>query len=213
MQETLAAITKDIQTLMTTQPRVLIAIDGPDGSGKTMFAENLTDHLLSSDIATLHASVDGFHHLRDKRYERGRTSPEGFFLDSYDYETFKKVLLLPFKNGEKTIVTAVHDVETDALLPRAPLEVGDSRVLVIDGIFLHRDELQDFWDYSLFLDVNFDETFKRMATRDGCPPDPRDDANQRYRQGQQLYFQTCNPKSRATRAVDNTDFNHPKIAH
>ena len=40
----------------------------------------------------------------------------------------------------------------------------------------------------MFLDVPFDETFRRMAVRDGCPPDPADPANARYLEGQRLYL-------------------------
>ena len=70
-------------------------------------------------------------------------------------------------------------------------------MLVVDGIFLHRDELVDWWDISVFLDVPFAETFRRMAVRDGCPPDPTDPANARYLEGQRLYLAQCAPQQRA----------------
>ncbi|WP_330276758.1 hypothetical protein OG205_14535 [Lentzea sp. NBC_00516] len=38
----------------------------------------------------------------------------------------------------------------------APAEVASpSALLLVDGIFLHRDELVRHWDFSVFLDVGF----------------------------------------------------------
>ncbi len=45
--------------------------------------------------------------------------------------------------------------------------------MVIDGIFLHRDELVEAWDYSIFLDVPFEVSVARMAVRDGSAADFR----------------------------------------
>ncbi|MFM7442363.1 MAG: hypothetical protein ACKO2N_00410, partial [Tabrizicola sp.] len=74
-------------------------------------------------------------------------------------------------------------------------------ILIVDGVFLHRDELWPLWDYSLFLDVPFSESFRRMAGRDGCDPDPEADSNRRYYEGQRIYLATCQPKTRASRVV------------
>ena len=84
-------------------------------------------------------------------------------------------------------------------------------VLVVDGIFLHRDELAGAWDVSVFLEVPFSETFARMAVRDGCPPDPEDEANRRYVEGQRIYLAQCDPPSRATLVIDNTDPQRPVV--
>jgi uridine kinase len=43
-------------------------------------------------------------------------------------------------------------------------------VLVLDGLFLHRDELNDLWELSVFLDVPFDVTAARVAARDSSNP-------------------------------------------
>jgi hypothetical protein len=38
-------------------------------------------------------------------------------------------------------------------------------VLVLDSPFLHRPELRDIWDFSIFLDAPFDVTIPRGAAR------------------------------------------------
>lgn len=82
---------------------------------------------------------------------------------------------------------------------------------MVEGMFLHRDELVSFWDTSVFLDVPFTETAARMAARDGSSPDPDHPTMRRYIGGQRLYFEAVRPWERATFVVDNSDFTSPKV--
>lgn len=212
LAKVLQIITKDIIERQTKKPNLLVAIDGPDGAGKSMFAANLASHLKQLNIPVIHTSIDGFHRLRAERYVRGRHSPEGFFSDSYDYDKFKEFVIAPFLDkNDRAIRLAAHDVETDEMLSPEPIIAQPGTVLIVDGIFLHRDELLQYWDYSIFLDVDFQQTFHRMAIRDNNSADPFDTLNTRYREGQLLYFERCNPKDKATVVINNSDFDHPKI--
>jgi uridine kinase len=84
-------------------------------------------------------------------------------------------------------------------------------VLVLDGLFLHRDELHDLWELSVFLDVPFDVTAARMAARDGSNPDPHNPSMRRYVDAQRTYFKSCTPAKRADLVVDNTDWDRPAL--
>jgi uridine kinase len=84
-------------------------------------------------------------------------------------------------------------------------------VLVLDGMFLHRDELAGEWDVSVLLDVPFAETLRRMAGRDGSHPDPEHPSMRRYVEGQRLYLRTSHPSARADLVVDNTDVTDPQV--
>jgi uridine kinase len=191
---------------------LLVAIDGVDGAGKTVFADELAAVLKGAGVEVVRASVDGFHHPARRRYRRGRTSPEGFFLDSYDYDALTRLLLDPLRpGGSRRIVRAVHDVASDETI-HAPAEVvGEDAVLVLDGIFLHRPELRGYWDLSVFLEVPFEVSIARGAARDGGDPDPDADVNHRYVEGQRLYLARCAPQEHATHVVDNTDLDHLRL--
>lgn len=193
---------------------VRVGVDGTDGAGKTTFADELAEVLRATGRQVLRASVDGFHQPRVVRYRRGRASPEGFFHDSYDLDTLHAVLLEPLAPdhvGPRRVRTAVRDVATDTD-PGTPWQVvDDATVLVVDGIFLQRDELRHVWDLAVWLEVPFAETYARMAVRDGCPPDPDDPANTRYREGQRLYLAACAPRDRADVVVDNADVTRPRL--
>jgi uridine kinase len=162
----------------------------------------------------LRASIDDFHAPRSVRYGRGRSSPEGFFRDSYDYELVRKLLLDPVSpGGGRRIKRAAYDVVREVPV-EAPSEVmADGTVLVVDGIFLHRPGLVSYWDYSIFLDVAFAVSVPRGAARGYGSPDPDSVENRRYVEGQKLYFAECRPLSSATIVIDNNDLENPKVTY
>lgn len=182
-----------------------MAVDGVDGAGKTVFADELAGVLRGRGVPVVRASVDGFHNPREVRYRRGRTSPLGFFEDSYDYASLRRLLLDPLgPGGDRTYVTAIHDVDRERPLEVTTETAPERSVLVLDGIFLHRDELWSYWDYSVFLDVDLAISVPRGAQRypDG-DPDPDSAANRRYVEGQRLYLRRCGPRTRASVVIDN----------
>lgn len=177
---------------------VLVAVDGVDGAGKTVFANELAEVLKRRRIVVLRASVDGFHHSPSIRYQRGRRSPEGFFLDSHDYGALRRLLLEPLAgSGERRVVRRIYDVKAEEPVEAVRESVGDVQVLLFDGIFLHRPELRDLWDLSVFLEVDFEVSIPRGAGRGYGDPDPNSPANRRYVEGQRLYLATCRPRERA----------------
>jgi len=82
-------------------------------------------------------------------------------------------------------------------------------VLVLDGLFLHRDELADLWDLSIWLDVPFELSVARMAARDGSHPDPDHPSSARYVGAQRIYLASCDPAGRADVVIDNSDPDRP----
>jgi uridine kinase len=90
--------------------RSIVAVDGVDGAGKTVFANSLARRLEVLGRPVIRAGIDGFHNPRSVRYRRGKDSPEGFFLDSFNYDSLKKDLLAPFRSGAATVQTVATDV-------------------------------------------------------------------------------------------------------
>jgi uridine kinase len=191
-----------------------IAIDGVDGAGKTVFADELAAVLTAQGKPVIRASVDGFHHPRAVRYQRGRDSAEGFFRDSYDYAALRRWLLDPLSaGGSGRYRRAVFDVSADAPVSLPEEMAPPGACLVFDGIFLHRPELQAYWDFSVFLDVDFAVSIPRGAQRGPGfgSPDPEAASNRRYIEGQKLYFAESQPQKHATLVIDNTDLAAPQI--
>lgn len=152
---------------------IRVAVDGIDGAGKTVFADELAAVVRRHRRTVIRVSADDFHNVRAVRYQRGRDSPEGFWLDSYNYDRLRSDVLDPFgRGGSRRYRPAAHDLRTDAVLSPAPLTAPPGAVLILDGLFLHRDELASCWDLSVFLDAPFAVTARRLADRDGSDPDP-----------------------------------------
>lgn len=191
---------------------VRVGVDGPDGSGKTMFADELAATLARLGRRVIRLSADDFHNVRAVRYRLGRESPVGFWLDAFDYDRFIADVLDPLgPNGGNRYRPAAHDLTSDAPLDPPWRTAAPGSVVIVDGLFLHRDELVDHWDFSIFLDVAFEVTAARLAARDGTDPDPQSPALRRYVEAQRIYFSECAPHARATIVVDNADLDAPRV--
>jgi uridine kinase len=214
-----AALLRDLAARLDARPAhpvLRVAVDGVDGAGKTTFADELAGVLRERGRTVIRASVDGFHMPRDVRYHRGRASPEGFYRDSYDYEGLRTALLDPLgPGGPLRYRTAIFDHATDAPgnMPELVAEAGS--VLLLDGLFLHRPELRDLWDDSVYLHVDFEVSAPRGAARGPGygSPDPQARSNRRYVDGNRLYFREAEPHRYAGVVVDNNDLAAPFMVH
>lgn len=129
----------------------------------------------------------------------------GLFLHTYDLDAFKKNVLKPLcSSGPLSIVRRIFDHRADAPVSDSPIEVATDAIVIVEGMFLHRDELAGSWDMSVFLKVPFAVPVRRLSERDGSNPDPGHDSNARYVEGQRIYLSRCHPERRATHVADNS---------
>lgn len=193
-----------------------VAIDGVDGAGKTTLADELARELQAGGRAVIRASADHFHHPRAVRYRQGRTSPQGFYEDSYDLDALRRELLVPLSpGGNLQYRPAVFDVERDEPLALPAQTAVPGSLLIVDGLFLHRPELRAFWDDSVFLRVPFEVSVPRGAARGPGygSPDPAAPINRRYVEGHRLYFAAATPEAHAGVVLDYTDLQRPAVLH
>ncbi len=190
--------------------RVLVAVDGVDGAGKTTFADELAESLRESGLTVIRISLSNYLNPQSKRYAQGRFSGRGYFEDSYDYERFTEDVLEPLgPDGSGRYRTAAYDLTKECEVC-SPWQVApDDAVVIVDGLFMHRklwcsQNARKRWDFSVWLDVPFDVAFRRLAERDGGTPDLDDPVNARHRQGQLLYLAECNPAAHADLVVDTS---------
>ena len=111
-----------------------VAVDGPDAAGKTTLADEL-GAAVGLDVTRIEA--DRFLRPAVERYRRGRDSPEGYYLDSFDHSAL-----------------------------RAAVDGADG-LAIVDGIFLFRPELDDLWSFRIFVTVRPEESLRRGVARDG----------------------------------------------
>jgi uridine kinase len=187
---------------------VLVAVDGPDGAGKTRLAADLATH---TERPVVVAALDDFHHPRAWRHAEGRTGAT-VWARSFDYAAVRRELVDPWRAGAGTpFRPRWHDHSTDTYpdVPRAVVPPGG--VLVVEGVFAQRCELADAWDLVVYVDAPAEVRVSRMATRDGVPDDARHPAQRRYLDAQLIYLEACRPLDAADIVVDNADPARPRI--
>jgi uridine kinase len=196
---------------------IRVAIDGPDAAGKTSLAQELGEHLKAHGRPVIRSSIDGFHNPAPIRYQRGKTAPDGYYHDSFNYPALTEFLLIPLgPGGSRQYRRAVFDYRKDSPV-QTPTESAEvNAILLFDGVFLLRSELLHYWDFSIFVDAKFEVTLARAEQRDallfGSAEEVRRRYEQRYIPGQKLYFHEGRPKERATVVVDNNDPSNPRMS-
>ncbi|MFT3862465.1 uridine kinase [Micropruina sp.] len=189
--------------------RTMVAIDGVDGAGKTTFADELAAELTDAGLSVIRISFDDFLNPPTIRHRQGRNSPEGFVADTYDYERFIDDVLDPLgPEGCGRYRAKSYDPATESPLSPPWQVAPDQAVVIVDGMFLHRNRLRNargrkIWDLSVWLEVPFEVSVHRLAQRDGTPDDPNDQRIARYVEGQKLYIAMIHPADRADLVIDN----------
>jgi uridine kinase len=166
-----------------------IGIDGVDGAGKTRLAEEVAQELTTRLRPAVRVSLDQFERPMPERYALGELSSEGYYLDSFDLERFR----------------------THVLSIAGPSEA----VIVADGVFLHRPELADLWDATVWAEADLDVAARRGAERNLVWFDSLDETHERYRvrymPAQRLYIEERRPHERATFVFRNTNLSEPEL--
>lgn len=193
---------------------VRVGIDGVDGSGKTMLADELVEPLQNRERNVIRVSIDGFHNLCEIRYQQGRGSPKGYYEDSFNHGAIVSDVLGPLgPGGNLKYRSASFDYKSDSEV-HAPLQSTEpDAILLFDGIFLHRPELRKYWDFSIFIHVDFYTVIKRVQKRDlylfKTAEKVREIYEQRYIPGEQIYLDEESPYQRANVIWNNNEIENP----
>jgi len=198
-----------IASVRTDHP-VRVAVDGIDAAGKTTMANALVQPLSLLGREVIRASIDGFHRPRRLRYMRGKDSPAGYYYDSFNHEAVILYLLQPLgPAGDRLYRTSAFDHLTDTELTSDKSAASENAVLVFDGVFLLRPELNPYWDFRIFIDVSIEVAKERAVRRDckwmGGETEARRRYEMRYYAGQRIYIDKCDPLNLADVVVGNDD--------
>ena len=203
-------IVEQVLAGVPTGRRALVGIDGVGASGKSRFADLLARRVDARPVLVLH--LDDFFNPLEVRHARGRHSAEGFWLDAYNYTALMSWALEPLSaTGDGRYRAASYDRETRRTIEPEVQQAPPDALVLVEGTFAHRDELASFWDYSLYLDVAFNEAARRMVDRDGLAAETVDQLMQRYNGAQRLYFASARPWERASLVVNNGNPGVPRI--
>lgn len=192
-----------------------VGIDGVCGVGKTTFAEELADRIVTRGRPAILLDSDAFHHPRAIRYRQGRESARGYYDDAYDFDALRDEVLVPLAaDGVRRYATAVHDLTTDAAIREFASAQPDA-VVLFAATFLQRGALRSHWDEVVYLDASIDRAEQRGIARDaghlGGPDQARQAYASRYMAACRIYLAEEDPRNRASIVVEHDDPLRPRV--
>ncbi len=158
-----------LSKLSNTDGRLIVAIAGPPGAGKSTISEYLRDAINKGGVGpAVIVPMDGFHLDNAILDERGLRSRKGS-PPTFDCAGFA-VLLERLKNTSEDVVIPVFDRTLDLARAGASIVRTDHRILLIEGNYLLLNQepwtrLAPFFDMTIFLDVPLVELERRLIQR------------------------------------------------
>lgn len=211
-----AAISEKILSIEKNAP-VLVAINGKDGSGKTMMANILADFLPSkTSREIIRISVDDFMNSRAVRYTPAESAGRGCYEYTFNFTGFISNVLKPLqKDGSWEYRTKIFDHATDSESFSPLKKAAKDAIVIIDGVFLYKHNLVNYWDLKVLLDTDDETVIERGARRDterlGSYEVARQKYIDRYIASQTIYYNEESPQDRADIIIDNNDVESPFI--
>ena len=193
-----------------------VAIDGFTASGKTTLAEKLGGRLERRGKDVVRASLDDFKRPWAERHLYDRESGDGYYRNAYDYDLVRRVLLDPLgPSGDRHYQSGHIDPATQRLIDDATGIAADDAILIVDAVFLFRPEINDCWDFRIFVDIGLDLVLERGLQRDHQQETTFAELERvyqdRYIESERIYCAEVDPMGLADIVIDNRDFSDPKL--
>ena len=194
--------------------RLRVAIDGRTAAGKTSFGHELAERLSTAGRPVLRASLDDFKKPWSERHLYDRESGEGYYRNAFDYATVRRLLLEPAAaagSGDCVLcsIDPLTQIDHSAVIARA----APDAVLIIDGVFAFRPELDDQWEFRIWLQVDEQASLRRGTRRDENWAGSQAEAvhRDRYQVAERIYLDEVDPIRLADIVIDNSSFERPRI--
>lgn len=145
--------------------RLLVAIAGPPGAGKSTISSPLAAEL-GAEAAVM--PMDGFHYddvlLRARGLLVRKGAPETFDFDGLE------VALGRLKSGGRDVAIPIFDREIEISRAGAAIVPAETRIVIVEGNYLLLSldpwaRLAPLFDVSIYLDVPADELERRLLAR------------------------------------------------
>ncbi len=208
------AISNEILNKPIDRP-LLVAINGKDASGKTMMADILAQYLTErTDRQVIRISIDDFMNERAIRYTPAASAGRSCYEYTFNFDGFVKYVLLPLHQSDSWIYKdKIFDHAADTATDSPDKVANADAIVIIDGVFLYKRDLADYWDVKILLRTNDEVVIERGAKRDelriGSYEEARRKYIDRYIASQAIYYDEEKPEHNADIIVNNNDVNSP----
>ncbi|KAB2336021.1 uridine kinase [Cytobacillus depressus] len=160
-------LSKTILKAVKEKNRIFVlGIDGLGGAGKTTFTQTLAESLRDEGANVIILHMDDFIHPRKTRYDDTKLEWECYYYLQWRYDYLITEILSPIQLGMPiNKLIELYDKNIDEYSKHF-LKVDHHSVLLLEGIFLQREEIRPFLDYVVFIDVPKKERLSRVLKRD-----------------------------------------------
>src|SRR3989344_2511948 len=159
-------INEKIRAWAKGHAKLIVAVDGYAGSGKTTVADFIAKQ--NPDVLTVHLDDFIYHWKhRKKMIEKAKDKSQVFEYNWYRYDDLEK-LVREFKIKNKgSIKFKIYDYDKNDFGPKKTFNLS-KKILVIEGIFLFhpKHKISREWDKTIYLDADFAKADKKRITRE-----------------------------------------------
>jgi uridine kinase len=184
---------------------LLAGISGIDGSGKGFITAQLVREIQNCGINAVGINIDGWLNLPDKRFNPNN-GPEHFYHFGLRFDELFEKLILPLKENRSIRLTADLAEETAVQFRRHEYFYENADVILLEGIFLFKNEFKEFFDLKIWIECSFETALKRAIARsqENLPPEETVKAYESiYFPAQRLHFEQDNPRASADLIFNN----------
>lgn len=139
----------------------IVAMDGLSGAGKTTFVNQLKSEL--DNILVIH--IDDHIVERKKRYETGHEQWYEYYQLQWDTVFLEEQLYKKIHQNERQLYIPFYDKDCDSCTYRT-IDLSSYPIIIIEGVFLLREEWENYYDYIVFLDCPKEIRYERVLQRD-----------------------------------------------
>ncbi len=139
----------------------IVAIDGLSGAGKTTLVQKLQNNL--ERVVILH--IDNHIVRREHRYNTGYDEWFEYYQLQWDVTYLKEQLFDKLHQNEQQLQLLFYNSETDTMSENT-INILPNSIVIIEGIFLLRDEWKAYYDYIVFVDCSREVRYERVLNRD-----------------------------------------------
>lgn len=167
--------------------RVIVAIDGRCGSGKTTLAAKLQKHL--------HCSVfhmDDFF-LRPEQRTEARFATPG---ENVDHERFLEEVLLPLQNTQAVTYRPFSCAQQQL---GEPVTTEPNRLAIVEGAYACHPDLWAHYDLRVFLTIDPETQMSRIEARSG--PEKAQQFRDRWIPFEEKYFKAFDVQTRCDMCI------------
>ena len=150
--------------------------------------------------------IDDFIVERHRRYETGQSEAMEYYALQWDVDLLVQTLFEPLRQGETTLTLPYYARDRDKIVIRT-IEIASNALVLIEGIFLLRDEWRPYFDYIVYLDCPREVRYERVLNRDTYIGDLSERLakyERRYWPGEAHYIKTINPQAQADQIVPSS---------